>query len=189
MGEYVISQGELRQPYNLASAANRWWMFMTLGVAAVAVGVILLLSPGLAVGTLALLAALGLVFTGLGELAGSGRYRGTWTTIASASLVAAGVLAIAWPDITLWALAVVAGFGLLLSGGIRLAAAWTDRPDGWGWLAVGGGLSVFVGLLAIAWPAATVLVLALLLGVRMIVFGAAEVAFALALRDLQHASR
>lgn len=191
MGEYVISQGEFRRPYDLASAAGRWWMFMALGVAAVAMGVILLVSPSVAVGTLALLIAVGLIFTGLGELAGSGRYRSLWTTVAGVSLIAAGVLTVAWPGITLWVLAVITGAGLVLSGALRLAAAWADRPDGWGWLAVGGGLSAFVGLLAVAWPDVTVLVLALLLGLRMVVFGAAEVAFALALRDIQaegHAS-
>lgn len=188
MGEYVIGQGELRQPYSLASAASRWWMFMAMGVLAILVGAILLASPSVAVQTLAILVAMGLIFTGLGELAGSGRYRSAWATAASVCLVAAGVLTIAWPGITLWAVAVVAGFGLLLSGGVRLTAAWLDRPDGWGWLAVAGGLSVLIGLLALAWPGATVLVLALLLGLRMIVFGVAEVAYALALRDLQHAS-
>jgi uncharacterized membrane protein HdeD (DUF308 family) len=189
MGEYVIRRDEFRQPFNLGSATGRWWMFMALGSASVVVGVILLVSPSLAVATLALLVALGLVFTGLGELAGSGRYRSAWTTVAGVSLIAAGVLTIAWPDITLWAVALVAGVGVLLSGAVRLGAAWNDRPDGWGWLAVGGGLSVLVGIVAIAWPAATVMVLALLIGLRMVVFGAAEIAFALALRDIQNAAR
>jgi uncharacterized membrane protein HdeD (DUF308 family) len=42
-----------------------------------------------------------------------------------------------------------------------------------------------VGLLALAWPDATILVLGVLLGVRMLFFGIAEIMFALALRDVQ----
>jgi uncharacterized membrane protein HdeD (DUF308 family) len=59
------------------------------------------------------------------------------------------------------------------------------RIEGWGWLLFGGALSVVVGLLALAWPDATILVLGVLLGVRMLFFGIAEIMFALALRDVQ----
>ena len=59
------------------------------------------------------------------------------------------------------------------------------RVEGWGWLFVGGVLSVIVGFLAIAWPDVTVLALGLLLGIRMLFFGVAEIAFALALHDVR----
>jgi uncharacterized membrane protein HdeD (DUF308 family) len=41
-----------------------------------------------------------------------------------------------------------------------------------------------VGLIALIWPDATILVLAVLLGVRMLFFGIAEIMFALALHDV-----
>jgi len=44
-------------------------------------------------------------------------------------------------------------------------------------------LSLVVGVMALSWPGATVLVLAILLGIRMIIFGAVEIAFAMTLRE------
>jgi uncharacterized membrane protein HdeD (DUF308 family) len=180
MGEWVMDVRRSR----LKAASSRWWMFLLLGVAAVVVGVILLFDLVAAVGTLAAFVAFGLIFTGLGELTASSRYRTTASVAAGVLLLAAGVVALAWPHITLWALAVVTGIGLLLSGAVRLGAALSDKPDGWGWLMVGGALSLVVGVMALAWPGATVLVLAILLGFRLLVFGAVEIAFALGLRDV-----
>jgi uncharacterized membrane protein HdeD (DUF308 family) len=172
----------------LAGRSSRWWLFMLLGVASVVLGAFLLFDLVAAVDTLALLVAFGLWFNGLGELLGAGRYRGGWSIAAGVFLVVGGIVAVSWPGITLWALAVVIGVDLLLSGGVRVAGALADRPDGWGWLLTGGVLSLIVGVLAIAWPGATVLVLAIILGIRLIMFGAAEIAFAWALRDLRAAT-
>jgi uncharacterized membrane protein HdeD (DUF308 family) len=99
-------------------------------------------------------------------------------------LIVAGIVAMSWPDITLWALAVVTALGLIFSGAVRVTAALMDRPDGWGWLFAGGIISLIIGGMAIAWPAVTVLALAILLGIRLIVFGAVEIGSALQLRNL-----
>jgi uncharacterized membrane protein HdeD (DUF308 family) len=180
MGEWVMDA----RRSDLKAASSRWWIFLVLGVAAAVVGLILLFDLVTAVDTLVLFVAFGLIFTGLGELMASSRYRTMFSTAAGILLIAAGVIAVAWPDITLWALAVVTGIGLMLSGALRLGVALADKPDGWGWLMVGGGLSLLVGLMALIWPGATVLVLAILLGIRLVVYGAVEIAFALGLRDV-----
>jgi uncharacterized membrane protein HdeD (DUF308 family) len=57
------------------------------------------------------------------------------------------------------------------------------RVEGWGWLLFGGALSVVVGVLALAWPGATILVMGLLLGARMLLFGLSEIMFGLALHQ------
>jgi uncharacterized membrane protein HdeD (DUF308 family) len=183
MGEWVMDA----RRSELKAASSRWWMFLLLGAAAVVVGLILLFDLVTAVETLAVFVALGLLFTGLGELTASSRYRTMFSVASGVLLVVAGIVALAWPDITLWALAVVTGIGLLLSGAVRLGAALGDKPDGWGWLMVGGALSLVVGIMALVWPGATVLVLAILLGFRLVVFGAVEIAFALGLRDVGRA--
>jgi uncharacterized membrane protein HdeD (DUF308 family) len=48
----------------------------------------------------------------------------------------------------------------------------------WPWLALAGAVNVVIGLLALAWPGATVLVLSLLLGVQVLVFGGCLIAAA-----------
>ena len=183
MGDYALDGG--RDP--VAADATRWWLFLLMGIAAVVVGMVLLLDLVVAVETLALFVAAGLIFTGIGELAESGRYRTAWSMAAGVLLIASGILAAVWPGITLWALAVVAAVGLLFSGGLRIAAALMDEFEGRWWILAGGILSVVAGVLALAWPGATVLVLAILLGIRTLFFGLAEIAFALTLRQFSRA--
>jgi uncharacterized membrane protein HdeD (DUF308 family) len=169
----------------LQRASSRWWVFLLLGVAAAVLGVLLIFDLFTAVRTLALLVAFGLMVTGLGELVSAGRYRSTLGIVAGAVLLLAGVLAALWPGITLWVLAVVTGIGLVISGVARIMGALALRVEGWGWLFVGGILSVVIGFLAIAWPDVTVLALGLLLGIRMLLFGISEIAFGLALHDVR----
>jgi uncharacterized membrane protein HdeD (DUF308 family) len=164
--------------------SSKWWAFLALGVVSAVLGIILMLDLFAAVTTLALLAAFGLIVTGIGELMSAGRYRSTLGIVAGVVLIVGGVLAAAWPDITLWVLAVVTGVGLVISGVARIVGALSLRIEGWGWLLFAGVLSVIVGLLALAWPDATILVLGLLLGIRMLLFGIAEIMFGLALHHV-----
>lgn len=161
--------------------SSKWWLFLLLGAASAVLGVLLVLDLFTAVATVALLAALGLVVTGIGELITAGRYRNVLGLIAGGVLVVAGVLAAAWPDITLWVLAVVTGIGLIVSGVARIVGALSLRVEGWGWLLFAGVVSVAAGVVALIWPGATILALGLLLGIRMLLFGMAEILFALAL--------
>lgn len=169
----------------LDRSSPRWWLFLALGAVAIVIGVILLLDLFAAVATLALLVALGFLVTGISEVMTAGRYRSVLGLVAGAVLVVAGVAALAWPDITLWALAVVTGFALIVSGVTRIMGAVSLRLEGWGWLLVGGVVSVVIGVMALFWPDATILALGILLGLRMLVFGISEVMFGLSL----HAAR
>jgi uncharacterized membrane protein HdeD (DUF308 family) len=168
----------------LERASSRW-LFLLLGAAAAVLGVLLIFDLFTAVRTLALLVALGLIVSGVGELVSAGRYRSNLGIVAAVVLILAGILAALWPGITLWVLAVVTGIGLIVSGVARIVGGLALRVEGWGWLFVGGVLSVVVGFVAIAWPDVTILALGLLLGIRMLFFGVFEAAFALALHDLR----
>ena len=168
----------------LDRASSKWWAFLLLGVVSAVVGLLLLLDLFAAVTTLALLVALGLVVTGIGELMSAGRYRSVLGVVAGVVLVVGGVLAAVWPDITLWALAFVVGIDLVISGVARIMGAVQLRVEGWGWLLFGGVLSVVIGILALVWPDATILVLGVLLGLRMLFFGISEIMFGLALHHV-----
>jgi uncharacterized membrane protein HdeD (DUF308 family) len=155
---------------------------VVLGVAALVVGVVLLLNPDVAAHTLALLIGLGLVLGGCLEIAGreaTGSSR-AGSVVLGAILVVGGLVAAFWPGVTLWTLAVVTGVSLIMHGLGRLFLAFSVRREahGWGWLALAGAVNVVIGLLAIAWPGATVLVLCLLLGLQVLAFGAFLIAAA-----------
>jgi uncharacterized membrane protein HdeD (DUF308 family) len=168
----------------LERESSKWWAFLALGVVSVVVGFLLVVDLFAAVTTLALLVALGLVVSGIGELMTAGRYRSVLGIVAGVVLVVGGVLAAVWPDITLWALAVVVGINLIVSGVARIMGAVQLRVEGWGWLLFGGILSLVIGVLALVWPDATILVLGILLGLRILLFGIAEIMFGLALHDV-----
>jgi uncharacterized membrane protein HdeD (DUF308 family) len=145
-----------------------------LGAATVIVGLVLTFSPFAAVRTLGLLLGLALVITGCLEIAvdwDSG-HRGRGVVLGGV-LVVGGVLAASWPEVTVWTLAVLTGASLLLHGIGRIVLAVAGRAEvpGWGWLALAGAFNVVVGVLALSWPEATVVVLSVILGAQIVVFG------------------
>jgi len=144
------------------------------GVAVVVVGGILLFNPYAAARTLALFIGLALVIGGALELAVAwGSDRRGLALVPGALLVIGGLATAFWPGATLWTLAVLTGLSLVTSGLVRVALAFVGRREipGWGWLALAGAFNILVGILAMAWPEATVLVLSLILGAQIIVFG------------------
>jgi uncharacterized membrane protein HdeD (DUF308 family) len=144
------------------------------GGAAVVVGGVLLFNPFAAARTLALLFGLALVVGGCLEISlGWDSDRRALGTVLGAILIVGGLLAVFWPGVTLWTLAVLTGVSLLAHGIGRIALAFMSRSEvrGWGWLALAGALNIVVGIMALAWPAATVLVLSLILGFQVLAFG------------------
>lgn len=145
-----------------------------LGVAVLVVGGFLLFNPFAAARTLALLLGLSLLIGGCLEIAMAwGADRRGLAILPGALLVIGGVATAFWPGATLWTLAVLTGLSLLLHGVIRVALAFVGRAEipGWGWLALAGAFNILVGILALVWPEATVLVLSLILGAQILVFG------------------
>jgi hypothetical protein len=166
---------------------RRWWMVVGLGVLMVAIGVLLLLNPFDAVRTLAVLVAFGLVVASADELAQAERHEVRWPSYALALIwFVTAIWALMWPGVTLWALAATVGIGLILGGiaEVLFAARYRRALPMWGVWWLDGVFSVVVGIAALVWPEATILALAILLGLRVLLRGAATVAFGLALRRL-----
>jgi uncharacterized membrane protein HdeD (DUF308 family) len=84
--------------------------------------------------------------------------------------------------VTLWTVAVLTGLSLILDGVGRIALAFAGRAEvpAWRWFALAGALNVVIGVMAIAWPEATVIVLSVLLGLQIIGFGLVLLVAALA---------
>ena len=102
-----------------------------LGAVWVVLGVAIVAWPGLSVRGLALLVGIGLVISGVGDVAAAGR-GSTDARLASAlrgiATLVFGVVALSWPDVTLLVVAVVFGARTVLFGLSELLAA--IRPAG-----------------------------------------------------------
>jgi uncharacterized membrane protein HdeD (DUF308 family) len=168
---------------------RKWWLILLLGLALIVIGVLLLVNTNAAAFTLALLIGFGLFLAGIDSLVEAQRHRVRWPSYVMAAIwIAVGVIAIAWPDVTLWALAVTVGIGLLVAGVTEawLAVMMHRTLPSWGLWAIAGVLSAVAGVLCILWPDATVLVLAVLLGLWVIFRGVVTVLFALALHHIRN---
>jgi uncharacterized membrane protein HdeD (DUF308 family) len=164
-------------PYTGAGASKHTGMRIAsalVGVATVVIGVVLLFNPVEAARTLALLIGLAFVLGGLLEVVVGWESGSRWgSVVLGGILVVGGLLALAWPGVTLWTIALVTGLSLLVHGVGRIVLAVGARHEvrGWPWLALAGAFGVVVGVLALVWPEATVLVLSLVLGAQVTVLG------------------
>jgi uncharacterized membrane protein HdeD (DUF308 family) len=167
--------------------ARRWWWYVIGGIAITVLGVLLLVNLFDAVATLALLVAIALAFQGIDEIMNAPRYQSRWPGYVLGVLyLITAVWAVAWPGITLWALAVVVGVGFLVSGVVELVMVVRfhhELPHRWAFIAL-SVMTILVGLLALVWPGATILVLAVLLGARVLIEGVALTTFGLGLRKI-----
>jgi uncharacterized membrane protein HdeD (DUF308 family) len=104
-----------------------------------------------------------------------------WVLVVRGALaVLFGVLALAWPHITVVVLiALFAAFAFL--DGISSIISAAQRRD-FGWTFIGGILSVILGVMAVLWPVSAGFALVLLIGAWALVRGVFDIAAAFAMR-------
>jgi uncharacterized membrane protein HdeD (DUF308 family) len=90
--------------------------------------------------------------------------------------VITGIIAIAWPGITVFALVLVFAIYAFIDAGLEAVRAFSSRTAGpvFGHLLL-GLISIAAGVVALAWPAPTALVLVLVIGAWAVVGGIVEV--------------
>lgn len=97
-----------------------------------------------------------------------------WVVLVRAVLaIAFGVVAVIWPSITVWALVIIFGIYTLVDGIMLATHAVRERAhvQSWGVLLFAGIVSIAVGLIAMFWPAITVVALFWVIAFYAIVFG------------------
>jgi uncharacterized membrane protein HdeD (DUF308 family) len=91
----------------------------------------------------------------------------------------AGVITLVWPSVTVYALVFVLGVFLLVAGGAEIGWSIAERhTDGWGFILFRGIVDLIAGIVVLAWPDVTALVLALLLAVWLFVYAAMSLWYA-----------
>jgi len=129
---------------------------------------------------LALLVGVSLIVGGVVEIVALGGQDGfgpvAW--IGGGIVIAAGLVVLVWPDITLTAIAVLVGAVSAAAGLVHVVLAVSSRSRNPGWpVELGIGLvGLVLGLVVLTWPSATLLVLGLFLGIRAVLTGLLAIA-------------
>jgi uncharacterized membrane protein HdeD (DUF308 family) len=160
-------------------------VLILVGGALAVLGLVLLANPFAAIWILGVLIGLSLIAGGLAEIVSNRGSSGSRVPgfVVGGLIIVAGIVAAAWPDATVWALAVVAGVGLVISGGIGIVGSLGG--DGTKDRSLVLGLSVaslVIGIVVLAWPDATLTVLAVLLGFRTLLNGLVSIGIGINIR-------
>jgi len=94
-----------------------------------------------------------------------------------------GLLALAWPGITIGVLVILFGVYAIFEGVLALSAAFRNRRRGpWWMLLLEGIVGLGVGICAFIWPGLTAVVLLVFIGIWALLTGILEIAAAVQLR-------
>ncbi|MGW1158651.1 HdeD family acid-resistance protein [Streptomyces sp. NPDC002519] len=169
-------------------AASGWQMLLAAGVAAFALGVVVLVWPGATLTVAGALFGVALLASGVFQLGGAfahhvpGHLRALGV-ISGALSVFLGLLCFRGPAQSVLLLALWIGFGWLMRGimAVSVAISTHDLPAR-GWHAFLGVVSALAGILLIVWPFGSIATLTLWTGIWLVVLGAAEAVHAVVLR-------
>ncbi len=157
--------------------AESWWAVGLRGILGILFGLICLLTPGLAVEVFVILFAAYMLVDGVFAIAAgvkAARNGERWGLLILEGIVdlAAGLVAVLWPAITLVALVWLIAIWAVVTGALMLAGAFSLNLDhGRWWLALGGIASVIFGILLVIEPLIGAVVLTLWIGAYALVFG------------------
>jgi uncharacterized membrane protein HdeD (DUF308 family) len=170
---------------------RKWWVLLVRGLAAIALGICTIVWPGITLLALAFLfGAFSLIDGVVSIMLGiRGEADGTvwWTMIALGLLAAiAGIVAFAWPGLTLLVLVTIIGISAIVRGIFEIMAAVRLRKvldDEW-ILGLSGAMSILFGGMILWRPDVGLLAIALLIGAYMMALGVLAVALSLRLRRM-----
>ncbi|WP_377811849.1 HdeD family acid-resistance protein (plasmid) [Azospirillum sp. A29] len=168
--------------------ARNWWALALRGAAAILLGVLALLMPGVTVATLALSFAAYLLLDGVfailaGLRASRHHERSLPFILEGVVSLVAGIVAALWPAASLFALVFLIAAWSVITGFAEVMGAWRmERTHGkWTW-GVAGTLSILFGLSMWILPALGLLALAWGVAAYLIAFGVLALVTAFRLR-------
>jgi uncharacterized membrane protein HdeD (DUF308 family) len=166
--------------------AHNWGWLLGIGVAAIVLGIVVLSHAFGSLSVLVWLTGLFLIVMGATELLAAARSEVRGSRVAGGLIAVVGaIILLAWPGETLKVLVVLAGITLLAWGAVSVLTALRSRREGQSpvsGVALGIGL-IALAILVMAWPAATITIVGVLVGLGAIAWGAMTAWGALELRE------
>ena len=176
---------------DLESLTRNWWALALRGVAGILFGIITFVWPGISLAALVFLFGAYAFADGVLAIVSAVRRRGAdrWWLLLLQGIVGigAGVVTMLWPGITALALLAVIAAWALMGGALQVAAAIRLRKviSGEWLLALGGLLSIALGVMLLVFPGPGALALVLWIGAYAFVFGILLLALGFRLRGLR----
>ena len=171
--------------------SNVWKTVLAWGALTLILGVAVLVWPGISISVAAILFGVYLLIAGIAQvifafaLDVSGGERVLLFISGGLSLVL-GVLAFRYLDqgYAIWLLAIWIGIGFIFQGVAETALAISyEGLPGRGWHIVLGIISVIAGMVVLAWPFDSIVVLAIVTGAWLVVIGISQIIWAFQARS------
>lgn len=183
-----IPDTALRRSAMSASLARNWGLVLIRGLLAIALGVLTLALPGVALASLLLVFAAYMFIDGVvaivaGVRAARRHERWGWLIAEGVFGIAAGIAAVVLPLATVLALVALAAIWAIASGIMLVIAAFRLEPaHGRVLMALAGVVSIVWGGLLLFAPVAGALVLTIWIGAYALIFGISLIVLAIRLR-------
>lgn len=162
----------------LSRIGRAWGWLLAMGIISVVIGLLVIFYPRATLLAIAILFGIQLIALGVFSFVGAFTTpdKSAWLRALSAVLAVfafiAGIYLLRRPLLSLLVLAVLLGIFWIAHGVIELFLAIGDSVlPARGWVALSGILSIVAGALVLAFPGMTLLVLTLVLGVWLVVYG------------------
>ena len=181
------------QPLGALEELHRHWaLFLSVGVALMALGIVATLTAGLSTIVAVDFCGWILVIAGAGvtiHAFWAKRWSGFFLQLFSGLLyLVAGWMLATHGELSAIALTLVIAISFVVQGAFRIGAALSTRIDGWDGLLVSGIITLLLGLMIWnEWPLSGVWVIGLFVGIDMFFYGGWFVSLALAVRTLGRA--
>lgn len=165
-----------------------WWLLLLSGVLSIIVGGALLAWPGKTITVVGFLVGFWMLFFGvvrfLIALFG-GETGDRWIVmIVGVVGIVLGIVVMRNPTETIAVIVLIAAIFWIITGLVDIFRGIGDKDLAHrGWVAVGGILAVFAGVIVLLWPAASILVLAVIAGVYFIVDGILQIVASFQIRN------
>jgi uncharacterized membrane protein HdeD (DUF308 family) len=176
----------------LGRVGRHWGWLLAFGIITVVAGIVALAWPGPTLVVLAILFGIELVVLGVYRFVAafgpdmSAGNRILYALLGVLSLII-GLYALRHVVITLLALALLLGIFWVVNGAVELFAAISHREMAHRvWTSVLGLLSIFAGIILLAYPGISLVVLSVIVGIWLLVYGFMEISVAWQIRSARH---
>ncbi|MEN8234124.1 MAG: HdeD family acid-resistance protein [Actinomycetota bacterium] len=167
---------------------NYWWLFLVSGVLSVGIGAALLFWPDKTLGVVGWLIGFWMLFFGiirfLIALFG-GESEGRWILLLVGVIgIVLGIVVMKNPAETIGIIVLIAAIFWVISGLFDVFRGFKDGDlPGRGWVIFGGALAIVAGAIVLLWPAASILVLAIIAGIYFLMDGALQIVAAFKIKN------